>query len=154
MNPATTDSHPRKSAFRNSAELPKHPSSAPLSPQTPSLPDAAPRSHRPRCAGRESNFLAETDRARATGVGERHLEPAISLSRLGEDSRRRRQGTGRGVGGTQTTQTGEVMKSLLLSLYRSQPAVLAGCSRQTCVDVSITRRNDPTDRMNTRQLSK
>jgi formylglycine-generating enzyme required for sulfatase activity len=26
--------------------------------QTPSLPDAAPRSHRSRCAGRESNFLA------------------------------------------------------------------------------------------------
>jgi hypothetical protein len=59
MNPATTDSDPRKSAFRSSAELPNHPSSAPLSPQTPSLPDAAPRSHRPRCAGRESNFLAD-----------------------------------------------------------------------------------------------
>jgi hypothetical protein len=26
--------------------------------QTPSLPDAAPRSHRPRCGGRESKFLA------------------------------------------------------------------------------------------------
>ena len=34
-----------------------HPSSAPLSPQTPSLPGADPRSGRPRCAGRESNFL-------------------------------------------------------------------------------------------------
>ena len=27
--------------------------------QPPSLPDAAPRSDRPRCGGRESNFLAE-----------------------------------------------------------------------------------------------
>ena len=35
-----------------------HPSSAPLSPQTPSLPGADPRSGRPRCAGRESKFLA------------------------------------------------------------------------------------------------
>jgi hypothetical protein len=26
--------------------------------QIPSIPDAAPRSHRSRCAGRESNFLA------------------------------------------------------------------------------------------------
>ena len=36
-----------------------HPSSAPLSPQTPSLPAADPRSDRFRCAGRESKFLAE-----------------------------------------------------------------------------------------------
>ena len=35
-----------------------HPSSAPLSPQTPSLPGADPRSGRPRCAGRKSKFLA------------------------------------------------------------------------------------------------
>ena len=35
-----------------------HPSSSPLSPQTPSLPGADPRSGRPRCAGRESKFLA------------------------------------------------------------------------------------------------
>jgi hypothetical protein len=35
-----------------------HPSSAPLSPQTPSLPAADPRSDRFRCAGRESKFLA------------------------------------------------------------------------------------------------
>ena len=27
--------------------------------QNPSLPDAAPRSYRPRCAGRESTFLAD-----------------------------------------------------------------------------------------------
>jgi len=29
-----------------------------LDDQTPALPDARPHSHRPRCAGRESNFLA------------------------------------------------------------------------------------------------
>ena len=27
--------------------------------QTPTLPDAAPRSDRPRCGGRENNFLAD-----------------------------------------------------------------------------------------------
>ena len=42
--------HPSSFAF--------HPSSTPRSPQTPSLPDARPRSDRLRCGGRESNFLA------------------------------------------------------------------------------------------------
>jgi hypothetical protein len=32
--------------------------------QTPSLPDAAPRSHRPRCGGRESKFLAASSETR------------------------------------------------------------------------------------------
>ena len=61
MNPATADSHPRKSAFRNSAALPIHPSTFIIPPSsTPSLPDARPHSDRPQCAGRESNFLATT----------------------------------------------------------------------------------------------
>ena len=47
-----------KSALRSSADSRKHPSSAPRSPQTSSLPDARPRSDRFRCGGRESNFLA------------------------------------------------------------------------------------------------
>jgi hypothetical protein len=55
----------RRFPSRPRVELPSHPSSfriqpsfAPRSPQTPSLPDARPRSDRPRCDGRESNFLA------------------------------------------------------------------------------------------------
>ena len=67
MNFAATDTHPRKSASRSRAKLSIHPSSfgfhpssAPLSPQTPSLPDARPRSDRFRCGGRESKFLAAT----------------------------------------------------------------------------------------------
>jgi hypothetical protein len=54
----------RRFPSRPRVELPSHPSSfriqpsfAPRSPQTPSLPDARPRSDRPRCDGRESNFL-------------------------------------------------------------------------------------------------
>ena len=65
MNLATIEPHPRKSAFRIGAERSIHPSSfriqppfTPRSPQTPSLPDAEPRSDRPQCGGRESKFLA------------------------------------------------------------------------------------------------
>ena len=36
--------------------------------QTPSLPDAAPRSARPRCGGRESKFLAAATRSLATAL--------------------------------------------------------------------------------------
>ena len=53
-----------------------HPSSAPLSPQTPSLPAADPRSDRFRCAGRESKFLADRQRYwMTTGL----LEAAFDL---------------------------------------------------------------------------
>jgi hypothetical protein len=56
---------PRKFPSRSRLKLPIHsssfiiqPSATPRSPQTPSLPDARPRSDRFRCGGRESNFLA------------------------------------------------------------------------------------------------
>ena len=69
MNFAPTDTHPQKSASRSRAELSNHPSScgfhplsAPLSHQTPSLPDDAPLSDRPRCGGRESKFLADAEK--------------------------------------------------------------------------------------------
>lgn len=58
MNLATTDSHPRKSGSRSSTGSLLHPFSTPRSPQTPSLPDADPRSDRFWCGGHESNFLA------------------------------------------------------------------------------------------------
>ena len=55
----------RKLPSRSRVELPIHPSSfiiqpssTPRSPQTPSLPEARPRSDRFRCGGRESKFLA------------------------------------------------------------------------------------------------
>ena len=60
MNPTTTASSSRKSSVRGSVTGAFHPFSTPRSPQTPSLPDAPPRSARFRCGGRESNFLAVT----------------------------------------------------------------------------------------------
>jgi hypothetical protein len=43
--------------------------------QTPSLPDAAPRSHRSRCAGRESNFLAVGVRRSHSSSRESRINP-------------------------------------------------------------------------------
>jgi len=71
----------RRFPSRPRVELPSHPSSfriqpsfAPRSPQTPSLPDARPRSDRPRCDGRESNFLAVNFLAVAAGPSTDGLE--------------------------------------------------------------------------------
>jgi hypothetical protein len=58
MNFAATTFCPTKSPVRSIVVVALHPLFAPRSPQTPSLPDARPRSDRFRCGGRESNFLA------------------------------------------------------------------------------------------------
>jgi hypothetical protein len=58
MKPSATASSCRKFPVRSSVASSLHPLFAPRSPQTPSLPDARPRSDRFRCGGRESNFLA------------------------------------------------------------------------------------------------
>ena len=58
MKPSATASSSRKSPVRRSVTRALHALFAPRSPQTPSHPDASPRSDRFRCGGRESNFLA------------------------------------------------------------------------------------------------
>ncbi|MCX6982722.1 MAG: ERF family protein [Verrucomicrobia bacterium] len=60
MKPSATASSSRKSPVRRSVTRALHALFAPRSPQTPSHPDASPRSDRFRCGGRESNFLAAT----------------------------------------------------------------------------------------------
>lgn len=73
----------RKFPSRPRVELPIHPSSftiqpsaTPRSPQTPSLPDARPRSDRFRCAGRESKFLADRT---IVGAFQIRMKTAVAL---------------------------------------------------------------------------
>ena len=70
----------RKFPSRSRVERPFHPSSTPLSPQTPSLPDADPRSDRFRCGGRESKFLAADEHSVAKSFGDNVIHADLSLN--------------------------------------------------------------------------